>query len=400
MTTQKDGLLIVPIIDATPGMKLGSPAYNRNGVKMLDAGTVIKSSSQLERLIGQGVQRLLIDTGDNAAPQQTPNRKTGTRSEPAPIRKSPQEFVSEMKKELVVAREVYKSASRVIENVMSDVRMGKHINNEAVKSTARDLVKSVLRNPHALLSIANLKRLDDYTFRHSVNVAAISVALANHLSFEPHLIEIIGIGGLMHDVGKARIPMHIINKAGSLTQEEFETVQHHPDYGVDICLSEHFDDSLILDIVRHHHEAYNGSGYPEGIDHTQISKFAAIVSIADFYDALTTVRSYKKKITPPEAISIVNSTSNIKFDRRLVFHFIKIIGIYPIGSVIKLASGRTAIIAGFYADDLLNPLIKVLITADHTLCRDDSTLPLKEMDDTIVELNTDFRLMGNIEDVL
>jgi HD-GYP domain-containing protein (c-di-GMP phosphodiesterase class II) len=121
--------------------------------------------------------------------------------------------------------------------------------------------------------------------------------------------------------------------------------------GVDICLAEQFQDSLVLDIVQHHHEAYDGSGYPEGLDNTRISKYASIVSIADYYDALTTVRSYKKKISPPEAVSIINATANIKFDRRVVFHFIKVLGIYPVGRIVKLASGRIAMVVGFFAED-------------------------------------------------
>ena len=391
---------VVMIDEARPGMKLGSPAYNRNGLKMLDAGCVLESNGQILRLQEQGVQRILIDLGGHVELTENEPAPVQPKSAPAVQRQTPEEFAEALKEELVVAREVYDSASHVIEDVMSDVRMGKHINNEAVVQTARDLVQSVLRNPHALLSLASLKKLDEYTFRHSVNVTSISIALAKHLGLEPHLIELIGVGGIMHDVGKANVPMNIINKPGQLSPMEFRTIQQHPDFGVDICLREQFDDDIILDIVRHHHEAYDGSGYPEKLDHSKISKYAAIVSIADFYDALTTVRSYKKKIAPPEAISMINATANLKFDRRLVFHFIKIIGIYPIGSVVKMVSGRIAIIVGFFANDLLNPMLKVLVNANHTMNHDQDILSLKEMEDTILELNTDFRFMTNLEDIL
>jgi len=390
-------LQVVVIDDARPGMKLGSPVYNRNGLKMLDAGAEMKDADQIERLREQGVRKILVDIGGGAAelPEQRAMPLVGP-----PVEQTPAEFVTELKEELVVARRVYEAAGKVIEDLMTDVRMGKNINSQAIIDTSRDLVASVLRNPNALLGLASLKRLDEYTFTHSVNVASISVAVARHLNLEPYLIELIGVGALMHDVGKARIPMNIINKPGGLTPEEFEPVKRHPVMGVAICLAEQFQDSLVLAIVQHHHEAYAGSGYPEGLDNTRISKYASIVSIADYYDALTTVRSYKKKISPPEAVSIINATANIKFDRRLVFHFIKVLGIYPVGSIVKLASGRIAMVVGFFAEDLLNPLLKVLVNDNQTVNRDKEVLALKDMEDNIVELNTDFRFMSKIEDII
>ena len=216
----------------------------------------------------------------------------------------------------------------------------------------------------------------------------------------PEQLDMVGIGALMHDVGKAKIDINIINKPGKLTEEEFEIMQRHPVYGFEICKRENFREEQILDIVRHHHEAYNGSGYPDRLSRRSISKYAALVSIADCYDALTTERSYKKSLKPAESIHFLHKMSNNKFDRRLVFHFIKVMGIYPVGSVLKLNSGRIGIVVGFSRKNLLHPILKILVNDDGSFNRGHETLLLHESEDFITDLNPNFRFKGNLEDIL
>ncbi len=382
------------------GMCLSRPVHNEFGLKLLDAGVYINSELQIEKLRQGGVRKVFVSRDQSQVETGTAIEKKQADTEFRREIEDPDKIIDSLKQELVVARKIYDSAKSAIDDVLHNVRMGKNIDSETVRSTASNLIESVVHNHQALISMVNLKRTDEYTFNHSVNVTAISLSIATHLSMSPEQLDMVGIGALMHDVGKAKIDINIINKPGKLTEEEFEIMQRHPVYGFEICKRENFREEQILDIVRHHHEAYNGSGYPDRLSRRSISKYAALVSIADCYDALTTERSYKKSLKPAESIHFLHKMSNNKFDRRLVFHFIKVMGIYPVGSVLKLNSGRIGIVVGFSRKNLLHPILKILVNDDGSFNRGHETLLLHESEDFITDLNPNFRFKGNLEDIL
>ncbi|MCD4650695.1 MAG: HD-GYP domain-containing protein, partial [Candidatus Cloacimonetes bacterium] len=386
------------------GMTLGAAVYNTQGRKLLDKGFTIASEHEIQKIHDSGQQNVLIDLGSLIVGAETELDDSGKPGDAA--RKDaaiweeesddPVYIIESLKEELTLAREIYNSAKKYVNDLMRDVRMGKNIDNEQIAEISNQLVESMVRNPQALLSMVNLKKLDEYTFNHSINVTTLAVSIARQLGVSKDGMRQIGIGSLLHDVGKARIPLEIINKPGKLSNEEFAIIKKHPVFGSDICLEEKIDDDVVMDIVRHHHESYSGGGYPDRLDKTTISKYAAIAAISDVYDALTTARSYKKRFSPPEAIRIINNMANEKFDRRLVNHFIKIIGIFPVGSVVKLRSGRVAIIIGFMQNNLLNPLIRILINEFGEKSHITSVLELDEIPDTIVDLNPGFVYPGKL----
>lgn len=386
--------------DLRLGMNLGQSVYSKDGVKLLDKSTHITSYKQITKLEQAGVKSVIIDLTASVIGTETPRQIKKEREVFQQEIENPYEIVENLKHELEIARTIYRAANRVIEEVMNNARLGKNINNKGIIEAANSLIKSVLRNPQALLSMVNLKKQDEYTFNHSINVATISLSVARQLNMDEETMRQIGIGGLMHDIGKAKIPVNIINKPGRLTPEEFETIKQHTVLGVEICEKEELSSDVILDMVRHHHESYNGKGYPDNLNKNGLSKFASIIGIADMYDALTTIRSYKPKVPPPEAIHIIGTQANIRFDRRLVNHFVKIIGIYPVGSVVELSSGRLAVVVGFSSRNLLSPILKVLVNSDGTKHRGDELLILGENDDYISNYKPDFRFTGNLSDLL
>ncbi len=400
MTELQANYDLIDVEKLSIGMCLARPVHNEFGLKLLDAGVYINSENQIEKLRDGGVRKVFITKDQSQVSTLSTHDQKVAEKEFRDEVENPDKIMKSLKQELAVARNIYSSAQTVIDDVLHNVRMGKNIDNTAVKDAASHLIESVVTNPYALMSMVNLKRTDEYTFNHSVNVTAISLAIATHLSMTPEQLDHIGVGALMHDVGKAKIDINIINKPGRLTDEEFDIMQRHTVYGFEICKREKLKDEVVLDIVRHHHEAYNGEGYPDRLSRRSISKYAALVSIADFYDALTTERSYKKSMKPAESINFLHKMSNSKFDRRLVFHFIKVMGIYPVGSVLKLNSGRIGIVVGFSRKNLLHPILKIMVNEDGSFNKEHETLLLHEAEDFITELNPNYRFLGNLEDIL
>ncbi|MDD3050123.1 MAG: HD-GYP domain-containing protein [Candidatus Cloacimonetes bacterium] len=393
------GFSVVRVVDARMGMCLAKAITDKSGNIILDAGMYITSNQQIIQFNQLGIKSILVDNSksltDFAIPVKLPKSKQSLKKT-----KSPEQIVSELKEELAEAREFYNASEKVVSDIMHNVRSGKAIPQNVVDNTVKEVIGSISRNYQALLSMTNLRQYDEYTFNHSVNVMVLSLSLAYHLNLTNDEIFSIGKGAILHDIGKAKLPITLINKPGKLSDYEFNLIKTHPIHGLEICMQEHIKDDIVNDIVGHHHESYDGSGYPEHLRTREISKYAAIVSISDFYDALTTQRSYKQVINPPEAINIIYGTSNKKFDRRLVNYFIKTVGIYPVGSIVKLASKRIAMIVGFNSDDLLTPVCKILVNANNTVNLDRETISLAETDDFIEDTNPDIRLKVKLQDVL
>ena len=379
------------------GMCLAETVRNKDGTILIKKGMYLTSKTQIIQLLDEGIREIIIDLNKSLIDYMP---STKIKKVPEAVEEDPENIVINLKKEIEIAEDFYKSSEKAIENLMSDVRMGRGLKTENVDSTVKNVIESIRSNYQALLSMASLKAFDEYTFAHSVNVMVIALTLAKHLDLKEHELEAIGRGALLHDIGKAKIPLDIINKPSKLTNKEFRLIKTHPVEGRKICLDEGMHNKIITDTISYHHESYDGSGYPHKLKGRQISKYAAIVSIADFYDALTTVRSYKKRISPPEAINIIFNQANTKFDRRLVNHFIKTIGIYPVGSLVKLGSGRIAVIVGFARGNLIAPIVKIVIDENNSVSKEKKIIDLSKSNDYIKKINPEIDFKIKFKDIL
>ncbi|MBL8404153.1 MAG: HD-GYP domain-containing protein [Dechloromonas sp.] len=274
-----------------------------------------------------------------------------------PVVQEKASFTDEVKR----ATKIVAKGKEAVVSMFQEARMGKAIEAEAAAPLVEEISNSVMRNPGALISLARLKTADDYTFMHSVAVCALMIALARQLDLDEQQVREAGMAGLLHDLGKAMIPLEVLNKPGKLTDEEFALVKTHPEEGHKLLLEGSGVSEVTKDVCLHHHEKIDGSGYPKGLTGETMSLFAKMGAVCDVYDAVTSNRPYKAGWDPAESIKRMAEWTG-HFDPMVFQAFVKSLGIYPIGSLVKLASGKLGVVIEQGEQSLLKPKVKIFFS--------------------------------------
>lgn len=261
--------------------------------------------------------------------------------------------------ELARAAHICRQAKPAVIAMFNEARMGRAIDARNAASLVQEISDSVHRNPGALISIARLKHKDEYTYMHSVAVCALMIALARQLGLDDELTRELGLAGLLHDIGKAKLPLEILNKPGRLTDAEFDVVRSHPEYGHAILTAGGAAGAIALDVCLHHHEKVDGTGYPHRLDGETISLYSKMGAVCDVYDAITSNRPYKSGWNPAESIRKMAEWSRGHFDENVFQAFAKTVGIYPIGSLVRMDSGRLAVVVEQTEHAPLTPKVRV-----------------------------------------
>ncbi len=262
------------------------------------------------------------------------------------------------------AKAAVDTLAQTVDSIFEQATRGGVLDVVKVKQSVDPMIDSISRNPDACIWLARLKQQDTYTYQHSVGAAIWAVALGRQLGLARSDLRSLAVGGLLFDIGKLRINPDLLGTTRSLTDTEFVELRSHVALGIDMIKDSGLMNKDVFDMVAHHHERHDGSGYPGGLSGDTIPVFARIAAIVDCYDAITSHRSYSRAIPPAEAIKKLYEWRDLEFQAELVEEFIQAVGIYPAGTLVELSSGEVAVVVAEYRTRRLRPKVMVLLDAN------------------------------------
>jgi len=355
-----------------PGMYVVEIIRQKDSLQVKSEGYIVHNST-IDKLASSGIHKVIVDPSkekkadkiDRVLPVEPPKQQTSL----------PKESTISFDDEMSKAKTLYKDAKSLQHKILADITEGKVINVGEVKQSTDAMVESIFRNQDALSCMSRLRIKDEYLVEHSLNVSILMTIFAKHLNIEKRIIEQLALGAFLHDIGKTLVPDHILNKKGKFTDKEYQQMKEHVDLGVNILAEIPELSAIALNIVQQHHERIDGSGYPKQLSSDDLNQYARMIAIVDTYDAMTADRVYKAAMHPIKAFKILLKEAETGYDDELVELFIQCIGVYPVGTLVKLNSGKLGLISQLNESRPLRPFVRVFYNT-----RLNQAIPMAELD--------------------
>ena len=303
-------------------------------------GFLIEDREDID-IVAEYCEFVFIDKSETRKTPSGPSSNVGTASSARTPRYAYQTDINAEHKQMY---KTFREARSVTRGLLENIRLGEAINTSQAKETVHDCVQSIIRHPDALLWMSRIREQREYTAEHCLNVCILAIAFGRQLDFSEQELENIGMCGLLHDVGKMRVPIEIVDKPGPLTTKEFRMMKAHTVHGRNLLMSTSGLYGGAIDVAYSHHERIDGEGYPRKLPGSGISYYSKLISIVDAYDAMTADRCYDAAKTSTEALKIIYAERGAQFDEKLALKFIQTIGLYPAGSIVELYNGNVGII--------------------------------------------------------
>ncbi len=284
-----------------------------------------------------------------------------------------------LKQEAPKAKQAYRAAVQTVNTVLEHVQAGRGVDVESVQNAVSPVIDSVMRNPDAMVWLVTLQKRDEYSYHHSIASSVWAVVLGRHLGFDSRSLETLAIGGMLLDVGKARLPQELLQKEGDLSAYEINLLRQHVDYSLDMVSKTAGIGREVLDMIEYHHERFDGSGYPKGVTSTDIPVYGRISGLVDCYDAMITARVYAPAMSTYDAIRELNSLSGVLFQRELVEQFVQAMGMFPTGSLVELNTGEVGIVIEQNRIRRLRPKVMLLLDSNKEPLNKHQTVDLRKL---------------------
>lgn len=326
---------------------------------------MIRREEVIEKIRKLGVTEVYIDTGKgkdspDAVPAQQIDAENERQLQNAGELKPLGDTRRTFGEEIVIAHDVHDQAQGLVSSVLENIKLGRAIDVSPVSDLADSLLSSVFRNHNALACLGRIREKDNYLLEHSVNLSVLMSIFGKARGFDKDELQQVVVGALLHDIGKVLTPDHILHKPGKLSDEEFMEMKRHVSHSRDLLRQAEGISELTILTAAQHHEKMDGSGYPDGLKGEEISIYGRMVAIADVYDAITSDRVYHKAMTPTQALKKLLEWSGAHLDRNLVLQFVRCIGLYPVGSLVLLESGRLGVVVEANDLDQRLPTVRVM----------------------------------------
>ncbi|QDO84456.1 HD-GYP domain-containing protein [Shewanella psychropiezotolerans] len=347
----------IPIDELKPGMYVVSISTDNKKLSIKSEGYILNDEG-VNKLVKSGVKRVCVDPVKEKKTEQIDKVLPELSSD-----KPKDEPKVSLEQEMKQANKLYKNAKALQHKMLASIIEGKVIDVEEVQEITNAMVDSIFRNQDALSCMSRLRIKDEYLVEHSLNVSILMTIFAKHLGFDKSTIEELALGAFLHDIGKVLVPDEILNKPGKFTRVEYEVMQEHVLLGLRVLEETPEISEIAISMVREHHERIDGTGYPHELEGDEISEYGLMIAIIDSYDAMTAERVYKQGMHPITAFKNLIMESPACYDEALVEQFIQCLGVYPVGTLVCLNSGKIGLISRLNKSKPLNPCVRIFYNA-------------------------------------